>query len=131
MSYQMNQHQAYMNIQVQTASPGELTLMLYNGCLKFMKQALDAINNKDFISKNANIKRSIDIVDELLITLNPKYEISNNLSALYVFIKEKLIEANLRLDVNSLSVSIELITELRDTWVVALKTVKKANVVNK
>lgn len=114
----------YLKTQVNTASPGELTLMLYNGCLKFMKLAGEGIEKKNYELKNVYILKSQRILDELLITLDMKYEISHNLSDLYIFIKDKLVQANMKLDMESLQVSIELITELRDTWIEALKLVK-------
>lgn len=114
----------YLQTQVKTASPGELTLMLYNGCIKFMKMGLESIQNQDYEMKNIYIQKSQNILDELLITLNMKYDISKKLSALYIFIKEKLTEANIKLDVESLQVGIELVTELRDTWVEVLRLIK-------
>lgn len=89
-----------------------------------MKQALDGIRNKDYEAKNVNIKKSQDIIDELLITLDMKYEIAKNLSKLYLFIKEQLFEANAKLNVESLQVSIDLMSELRDAWAEALKSLK-------
>lgn len=118
--------QLYIRTQVNTASPGELTLMLFNGCIKYMKQALEGIERKDYASKNLNIKKSQDILDELLITLNMEYEISKNLSALYMFMKEKLFEVNVRLNKDSLQVCIDLLSELRDAWAEAVKSLKHA-----
>ncbi|MFC0212900.1 flagellar export chaperone FliS [Paenibacillus chartarius] len=114
----------YLRTQVNTATPGELTLMLYNGAVKFMKQAGEEMRKKNIEGKHMNIMRAMDIIDELRITLDYKYEISNNLSALYVFIQEKLLEANMKLDQEALQVAIRLTTELRDTWVELLKVVK-------
>jgi flagellar secretion chaperone FliS len=118
----------YMNTQINTAHPGELTLMLYNGCLKFMKQAKENIENKNFEAKNNNIKRTLDIIDELQITLDMKYEISHNLFSLYTFIKEKLVEANIGMNKDNLEVCIDLMVQLRDTWAQALKQVKSSQV---
>ncbi|MEC0304532.1 flagellar export chaperone FliS, partial [Terribacillus saccharophilus] len=61
-------YQAYQQNSVQTASPGELTLMLYNGCIKFIKFAQQAIEKKDIESKNTNIQKAQNIVRELMIT---------------------------------------------------------------
>lgn len=114
----------YMKNQVTTASPGELTLMLYNGCIKFMKQALIDLDNNDFMAKNESIKKAQNIIDELIITLKMDYEISKSLKALYVFINEQLFNANIKKDAGSIQIGIELVTELRDTWAEALKIVK-------
>jgi flagellar secretion chaperone FliS len=114
----------YLTTQIKTASSGELTLLLYNGCLKFMRQALDSIHRKDYSAKNENLKRSQEIIDELMITLNMNYEISHNLYALYQFIKENLIKSNMKMDVESLEYCIKMVQELRDTWAEALKSLK-------
>jgi len=119
----MNQQaqETYLRMQVNTAAPWELTTMLFNGCIKFMKQALLAIRNQDFSGKNVNIKKSVDIIDELTISLNHNYEISGNLEKLYDYIKRRLFHANFKLDEAALSECIELISDLRDTWVTAMK----------
>lgn len=114
----------YMNTQINTAHPGELTLMLYNGCLKFMKKAMENIESKNIEARHNNIQRTLDIIDELQITLNLNYEISHNLFSLYTFIKEKLAEANMSMNKESLEVCIDLVVQLRDTWAQALKQVK-------
>lgn len=119
----------YLTTQINTATPGELTLLLMNGCIKFMKQAMDAIENKNYSEKNINLLRSQEIIEELLITLNMEYEISKNLSALYIFMKESLARANLQLDNRAVQDCIGLMTELRDTWVEALKQLKSATIV--
>ncbi|SCW58598.1 flagellar protein FliS [Paenibacillus tianmuensis] len=114
----------YLKTQINTSHPGELTLMLYNGCIKFMKQALDSIQQKDFEGKNEYIKKSLDIIDELIITLDMNYDISRNLYSLYEFMKNNLIKGNMSLDTRCILDVIELMTELRDTWVQALKQAK-------
>jgi flagellar protein FliS len=119
----------YLTTQINTATPGELTLLLFNGSIKFMKQAIDAIEHKNYSEKNINLVRSQDIIDELLITLNMEYEISKNLASLYIFMKESLITANLKLDKVPVQNCIGLMTELRDTWVEALKQLKTATIV--
>lgn len=121
----------YLNMQVNTATPGELTLLLYNGCLKFMNLALEAIRQHNYEAKNINIKKSQNIIQELMITLDFKYDISKNLQSLYVYILEKLTEANVKLNENSLTEAIDLIKELRDTWAEAIKQLKTAKVASK
>lgn len=116
----------YLNTQIQTANPGELTLMLYNGCIRFMNLAQDAMNKQDIDGRTTYIKKAIAIIDELSITLDMNYELSQNLHSLYAFIKEKLFEANNKMKVDSLVTSLELVKELRDTWVEVLKLAKAA-----
>ncbi|WP_027092636.1 flagellar export chaperone FliS [Cohnella thermotolerans] len=114
----------YLMMQVQTASPGELTLMLYNGCIRFLKLALAGIEAKDAANKHLNIIKAQNILEELQSTLNMNYEISANLFSLYDFIRSQLIHANLHMDAESIRTCIGLMTELRDTWAQAVKQVK-------
>jgi len=114
----------YQNTKVQTSSPGELTLMLYNGCIRFIKLGIEAIERRDINNKHINFVKAQNIVEELQATLDMQYEISNNLYSLYALIHSKLIEANAKIDVGAAEYSLELITDLRDTWSEALKLLK-------
>lgn len=111
-----NPYQAYQENSVFTATPGELTLMLYNGCLKFINQAKHAIEIKDIEKKHLYISKAQNIISELIITLNMDYEISKEMRRLYDFINRTLIEANIKNDVKKLDQAAELVTEFRDTW---------------
>jgi len=111
----------YLRMQVQTAAPWELTALLYNGCVKFMKQSQMAIDRRDYESKNVYIKKAVDILDELLITLNHDYDISKQLESLYIYMKDRLFLANTKLETEYISECITLMEELRDTWVQAMK----------
>ncbi|KGX93958.1 flagellar biosynthesis protein FliS [Pontibacillus halophilus JSM 076056 = DSM 19796] len=108
--------QAYQSNSVQTASPGELTLMLYNGCLKFIKLARKAIESNQFEAKNTNIQKARNIVQELMVTMNQDYEISKEIMPLYDYMNRRLMEANINNDVNILDEVEGLATEFRDTW---------------
>lgn len=122
--------QNYLISQVNTASPGQLTLMLYNGCIRFIKQAMASLENNDFEAKNENTKKATLILDEFIITLNYEYELSNQLKSLYVYMKEQLIIGNIRKDMECYKVVLEMITDLRDTWGEALKQTKSGQKVH-
>lgn len=111
-----NPYQQYQNNSVNTASAGELTLMLYNGCLKFINLAKKAIGDNDIENKNINLQKAQNIVKELMITLNMDIEISNDLQSLYDYLHRRLIEANVKNDVSILNEVEEFVTEFRDTW---------------
>lgn len=111
-----NPFQAYKTNSVTTASPGELTLMLYNGCLKFINMAKIAVDKNDIQEKNTNIQKAQNIISELMVTLNMDMEISKNMMALYDFALRRLVEANIRNDKAILVDVEEIITEFRDTW---------------
>ncbi|WP_339227331.1 flagellar export chaperone FliS [Oceanobacillus sp. FSL K6-2867] len=109
-------YQAYQNNAVNTASGGELTLMLYNGCMKFIKQAIKDMNDNNFEAKNINIQKAQNIIQELMITLDRKIEISKQILPLYEFMQFQLKEANIKNDVKKLEEVLEFVTEFRDTW---------------
>ncbi|OXS58502.1 flagellar protein FliS [Bacillus sp. V-88] len=111
-----NPYAAYQNNSVNTASPGELTLMLYNGSLKFIHIAKKAIEEKNIELKNTNIQKTQAIVNELMVTLNTDLEVSQNLMSLYDYINRRLTEANIKNDVAILDEVEGLITDFRDTW---------------
>lgn len=120
-----NMYQQYQQNSIMTASPEELTLMLYNGAIKFINLGKLHIENKEIEKANNAIKRAQDIIMELNNTLDMNYEISNNLRSLYTFILEKLIDANIKKDVKFLDEALPLIEEIRDTWKEAMKEARK------
>lgn len=111
-----NPYQSYQQNSVNTASPGELTLMLYNGCLKFIHQAKKAIEEKNIEMKNTNIQKAQSIIQELMVTLNMDMEVSKNMMSLYDFMNRRLMEANIKNDASILAEVEGLVTEFRDTW---------------
>lgn len=113
--------QAYQNSSVNTASPGELTLMLYNGCLKFIHLAKKDIESKNIEMRNKHIQKAQAIIKELMVTLDMSYELSKNLVALYDYTNRRLMEANIKSDLTILNEVEEIITEFRDTWKQAIQ----------
>ncbi|OXT16886.1 flagellar export chaperone FliS [Bacillus sp. OG2] len=111
-----NPYQSYQQNSVTTASPGDLTLMLYNGCLKFIMQAKKAIADKNIEAKNTNIQKAQNIIRELMVTLNMDLEVSENMMSLYDYMNRQLIEANLKSDIAILDEVEGLVTEFRNTW---------------
>ncbi|WP_027955058.1 flagellar export chaperone FliS [Halobacillus kuroshimensis] len=108
--------QAYQNNSVETASPGELTLMLYNGCIKFIKAAGKAMEQKDIESKNTNIQKAQRIIQELMVTMDQNTDISAQVLPLYDYMNRRLIEANTKNDPAILDEVEGLVVEFRDTW---------------
>lgn len=120
-----NPYQAYRQNAVNTATPGELTLMLYDGCLKFIRLAKEAINNNDIQAKNTNIQKAQNIITELMVTLDMKYEISKQMMPLYDFVRRKLIEANVKNSLQSLEEAETIVREFRDTWKEVIKITRQ------
>lgn len=111
-----NPYKAYQSNTVTTASPGELTLMLYNGCLKFIHLTRTAIINENIEEKNINIQKAQNIIHELMVTLKTDTDIGRNMLALYDYANRQLIEANIKNDLSILKEVEGIITEFRDTW---------------
>ncbi|MFD2044997.1 flagellar export chaperone FliS [Ornithinibacillus salinisoli] len=109
-------YQAYQNNSVNTASSGELTLMLYNGCIKFIKQAMKDLHENNFEAKNTNIQKAQNIIQELMLTLDQDVEISKQLLPLYEYMHYQLKEANVKNDASILEEVLGFVTEFRDTW---------------
>jgi flagellar protein FliS len=120
---------AYKSQQILTASREELTLMLFNGAIKFIAESAAAIEKADFAWANDRNLRAQDIVSEFMATLDMKYDIAKNLWALYDYINFRLIQANLSKDIAQLEEAKGLLTELRDTWAEAMKKNRMAKVV--
>lgn len=108
----------YLRTKVLTASPQELRLMLYEGAIKFCRQAKDAIGRKDFEASYNALMRAQKIVLELSTSLNPKIapELCDKLSALYTFIYRKLVDANMERNVAHIDEAIGLLDYERETW---------------
>lgn len=120
-----NPYVKYKEQSINTATAEELTLMLYNGCIKFMNLAEAFIDDRDYEKVNINLQKAQDIIIELNITLNMDIPISKNLHQLYEYIEERLVDANIRKDKGPLQEAKELVTELRDTWKEAMVLARK------
>lgn len=110
----------YVEQKILTARPEDLTLMLYDGLIKFLKQAQMFMEQKNIEKTNNAIIRAQDIVNELNITLNMDYEVSKNLRSLYTYMNDRLIDANINKDNNSIEIVLGFAKELRDTWKTAM-----------
>lgn len=120
-----NAAQTYQSNQVTTATPADLTLMLYNGALKFIKQAKVALEEKDVIKAHETSLKVQNILYELMSTLNSDYEISKEFAKLYEYMLQRTIEANMHKDVNILIEVEDLFIQFRDTWKEAMLLAKK------
>ncbi|MEJ8552678.1 flagellar export chaperone FliS [Tepidibacter sp. Z1-5] len=120
-----NPYAQYKNQSINTATPEELTLKLYEGCIKFINLAIIAIDEKNIEKSNANIIKAQNIINELNITLDMSYEISKNLRLLYDYLKDRLIEANLKKDKDILEEVRGFVVEFRDIWKQAMKLARQ------
>ena len=115
----------YKQNTVFSATPEELTLMLYDGAIKFMNISKYHIENNNVVKAHEALIRAQDIIIELNSSLNMEYEISKNLRGLYEFLLDRLVDANIYKKVQPIDEALEIVTEMRDTWKEAMQEVKK------
>ena len=121
----VNAAEAYKRQQILTATPEALTLMLYNGALRFMAEGREALEKKDFEEANISLQKAQNIITEFRVTLNMEYEIAHQLMPLYNYVYDRLVEANLKSDVSKIDEAKHIITELRDAWAKAMVKARK------
>jgi flagellar protein FliS len=116
-----NPYQQYQQNFVNSAGKGQLTLMLYDGAVKFIKHGIKCIEEKNIQSAHHSIVKAENIIAHLNETLDKKYELSGGLASIYDYISRRLIEANVKKDRDILDEVLDLTSQLRDTWQEALK----------
>ena len=107
---------AYQNNKISTASPAELTLMLYEGAIKFCNIAILGIEENNISKTNNNIIKTEKIITYLQSTLDFKYPIANEFENVYNYIYERLIVANINKDKEILNEILVHLRVMRDTW---------------
>ena len=116
----------YQGTAINTASPAELTLMIYNGAIKFCNLALIGIEEKDIMKAHNNLMKAQKIIRELQATLNFKYEVSKDFDLIYTRILNNLLAANVKKDTDKLNEALEDIRGIRDVWTQVMKVAKIA-----
>lgn len=113
-----NPYKAYQTTQVTTARPEKILLMLYEGAIKFNKVAMARMKDRNIAEKGKYISKTLAIVSELMNTLDHEVggQLANDLENLYMFIMDKLIEANLRNSIEDLELVEKLLMTLYTAW---------------
>jgi flagellar protein FliS len=111
-----NAADTYLNRAVQTATPADLTLMLYEGAIKFCNIALIALEKKDYQKVNENLKKAQNIITEFRYTLDHKYPVWEDFDRVYDYIYRRLVEGNINKDPEIIEDALKYIREMRDTW---------------
>ncbi len=111
----------YKNNKVNAASGPELTLMLYDGTIKFLNIASSAIENRDIQKAHTNIMKTEKIIDYLRNTLDMKYPVAQDFENMYSYIARRLIEANMTKDKEIVDEINEHMHAIRDNWVEVMK----------
>lgn len=108
----------YQKQQVNGASPVQLVVMLYDGALRFMEAGKHAIVNKNLEKQNYYIQKAQRIVTELMATLDMEKggEVAKNLFALYGYVLNELVTANIQDEIEAVDRAIRVFSELRESW---------------
>ena len=116
-----NAYAQYANNKVMGASPAELTLMLYNGAIKFCNIAEAAIEKNDIEKAHTNIVKIERIIEYLRATLDMSYPVAQDFDNIYSYIDRRLTEANMTKDIEILKEINEHLHSVRDNWVEVMK----------
>ena len=108
----------YQVNEISTSSPAQLILMLYDGALQAVNQAIECMGHKDVAGQSKHILKAQDIINELSLALDMKQggEVSKTLEQLYQFVLNQLIQANITLEPIYLESVIKVLSPLRDAW---------------
>lgn len=118
-----SQQDAYLEHKVMSAKPHELTYMLYEGLVRFIKTARVYNEQANIEKTSESLLKAQAIIVELQSTLNMDYEISTQLDALYDFMYERLVEANLKKVDDPMAEALEIAEQMKDTWKEAMALV--------
>lgn len=113
---QKNPYAAYNNSKIQTATPAELTLLLYEGAIKFTNIAIVAMEKNDVQKAHDNIMKTEKIIEEFQATLDHKYPVAKDFEAVYSYLLKRLFDANIRKDPEILEEVLRHLRTMRDTW---------------
>lgn len=124
-----NPYAQYNNSKILTASPAELTLMLYDGAIKFCNIAVMGIEENDMEKAHNNIIKVQRIIDEFRSTLDRKYPVAEHFDRIYVYLLQRLFEANIKKDKEILEEVLVHLRSIRDTWKEVMRQSKERGVV--
>ncbi len=121
-----NPYEAYQKNKILTATPAEVTLMLYEGAIKFCNIAIMAVEQNDLEKAHVNIMKTQRIIEEFRNTLDRKYPVAEDFDRIYVYVLRRLFEANIQKDKEILEEVNTHLHSLRDTWKEVMRKCNKA-----
>ncbi len=116
-----NPYAQYQNSKILTASPAELTLMLYDGAIKFGNIAIVAMQEKDVQKAHTNVVKVQRIINEFRASLDHKYEVAKDFDNVYTYLLRRLLEANMKKDAEIMEEVVGHLRTMRETWVEVMK----------
>ncbi|MEC9488401.1 MAG: flagellar export chaperone FliS [Halanaerobium sp.] len=122
-----NAYQQYKKVQVETANQGKLIILMYRGCLKFLRMARMGLEERNMELVNNALLRAQAIINELMVSLDMEEggDVADNLSRLYEFMNFQLVQANIKKDPQAISIVEELAEELLEAWEEIINRPKK------
>jgi flagellar protein FliS len=121
-----NPYAQYNQSKILTATPAELTLMLYEGAIKFCNIAILGIEQNDMEKAHKNIMKTQRIIEEFRNTLDHKYPVWEDFDRVYVYLLQRLFDANVHKDKEILEEVNKHLRSMRDTWKEVMKRAHKA-----
>lgn len=120
----VNPYAQYQNSKILTASPAELTLMLYDGAIKFGNIAIAAMHEKDVQKAHLNIIKVQKIIGEFQATLDFKYPVAKDFDNVYNYLQQRLLQANMKKDPVIMEEVLSHLRSMRETWAEVIKKSK-------
>jgi flagellar secretion chaperone FliS len=114
-------YQKYQQASVQSSTPGQLLIMLYEGAIRFTRAGIEGIQSRNYEMANQNLKKAQSVVHELIAALNRDFALSNDLLRIYEYMLHQLIQANVRKNTKPAEEVLGYLTELCETWKQAAK----------
>ncbi|WP_138496169.1 flagellar export chaperone FliS [Paenibacillus pinistramenti] len=111
----------YQQTSIQTATPAQLLIMLYDGAIRFINQGIEGIENKRYDQANLFLCKAQAVIHELTASLDFKYPLANSLSQIYEYMIYKLMQGNIKKEVPFCREVVEHLKELREAWKEAIK----------
>ncbi|MBR1598324.1 MAG: flagellar export chaperone FliS [Lachnospiraceae bacterium] len=124
---QKNPYAAYATNKIASATPAELTLMLYEGAIKFCNLAKIDMEKKEYGDSLGHVQRARNIIVELQSTLNFKYPVAKDFDNIYRYISDLMIKVNREHDMEALEEILTQLRDLRDIWKQVMKNAKMPN----
>ncbi|WP_270166213.1 flagellar export chaperone FliS [Paenibacillus sp. SYP-B4298] len=123
---QLQQRNKYLETTIQTASPAQLLIMLYDGAIRNCRAGIEAIKGHRIEEANTHIQKCQDIISEFTITLDRTSPIADNLLQLYDYFNRQLTEANIRQNPEPAEEILNLLVEMKETWMQAARQLSQS-----
>jgi flagellar protein FliS len=115
------QRNKYLESTVQTATPAQLLIMLYDGAIRFSRLSMEALKTNNYQDANNNLVKVQDIISEFIITLDRTSPLADGLLQLYDYFNFRLIEANTTKSIEPVEEVLGYLIDLKETWIQAAK----------